>query len=40
MGDEARNHETLPETALMSEQSLAKDWMKPDEDKAWDYLSG
>ncbi len=25
-------------TALLSERSLAKDWLKPEEDKAWDYL--
>ncbi|NMB79584.1 MAG: SocA family protein [Methanomicrobiales archaeon] len=28
----------MPVTALMSERSLAKDWLKPEEDKAWDYL--
>lgn len=25
-------------TALLSERSLARDWLKPEEDKAWDYL--
>jgi len=25
-------------TALLSECSLAKDWLKPEEDKAWEYL--
>lgn len=28
----------MPVTALLSERSLAKDWLKPEEDKAWDYL--
>jgi len=27
-----------PETALMSERSLAKDWLNPEEDEARDYL--
>jgi hypothetical protein len=27
-----------PVTALLSEKSLAKDWLKPEEEKAWDYL--
>ncbi len=40
MSDELKNPKTLPETALMSELSLAKDWFKPEEDEAWDYLSG
>jgi hypothetical protein len=26
------------ETALLSEQSLAKDWLNPDEDEAWSHL--
>lgn len=26
------------ETALLSEQVLAKDWLKPDEEAAWAYL--
>jgi hypothetical protein len=26
------------ETALLSEQALAKDWLKPDEEAAWAYL--
>jgi hypothetical protein len=29
----------VSETALLSEQTLAKDWMKPEEDKAWSDLS-
>ncbi len=28
----------VPETALLSEQSLAEDWMKPEEDEAWSHL--
>jgi hypothetical protein len=27
-----------PITALLSEKSLAKDWLKPVEETAWDYL--
>ena len=27
-----------PVTALLSERSLARDWLKPEEDRAWDYL--
>lgn len=26
------------ETALLSERVLAKEWLKPEEDRAWDYL--
>jgi hypothetical protein len=26
------------ETALMSESTLAKDWLSPEEDKAWQHL--
>lgn len=28
----------IPVTALLSERALAKEWLKPEEDKAWDYL--
>ncbi len=28
----------VSDTALLSEQALAKDWMKPEEDKAWSDL--
>ena len=28
----------IPDTALLSEHSLARDWLKPEEDQAWDYL--
>ena len=27
------------ETALLSQQALAKDWMRPEEDEAWSHLS-
>jgi hypothetical protein len=27
------------ETALLSEQALAEDWLKPEEDKAWSHLA-
>ena len=28
----------IPETALLSEQSLAEDWNRPEEDEAWSHL--
>ena len=28
----------VSETALLSEQALAKDWDRPEEDKAWSHL--
>ena len=28
----------IPETALLSEESLARDWQKPEEDAAWSHL--
>jgi len=28
----------IPVTALLSERSLAKEWLKPEEDEAWNYL--
>jgi hypothetical protein len=28
----------VPETALLSEQSLADDWNRPEEDEAWSHL--
>ncbi len=37
-GNEAPVVREVPMTALMSERSLAKEWLKPEEDKAWDYL--
>jgi hypothetical protein len=30
--------EEISETALLSESSLAKDWLKPEEDEAWKNL--
>ena len=32
------NEVIFPVTALLSERSLAKDWLKPEEGTAWDYL--
>ena len=29
---------TVPVTARVSERALSKDWLKPEEDEAWDYL--
>ncbi len=34
--EEAAFH--VPETALLSEQSLAEDWNRPEEDAAWAHL--
>jgi hypothetical protein len=28
----------IPETALLSENALAEDWSRPEEDKAWSRL--
>jgi len=28
----------VPETALLSEQSLAEDWNRPEENEAWSHL--
>jgi hypothetical protein len=28
----------VPDTALLSEQALAKDWDQPEEDEAWSHL--
>jgi len=28
----------VPETAILGESSLKKDWLKPEEDDAWAYL--
>lgn len=30
--------DTPPETMLLSEASLAKDWLRPEEDDAWAYM--
>ena len=29
---------SIAETALLSESSLAEDWLRPEEDEAWSYL--
>jgi len=29
----------ISETALLSEESLAEDWNKPEEDQAWQHLA-
>ncbi len=29
---------TIPSAALLSEESLAKDWNRPEEDEAWSHL--
>ena len=29
---------SVSETALLSEQSLTKDWSRPEEDEAWSHL--
>ena len=29
---------SVPETALLSEQALAEDWNRPEEDAAWSHL--
>ena len=29
---------SISETALLSEQALAEDWDRPEEDKAWSHL--
>jgi hypothetical protein len=26
------------DTAILSEKVLAREWLKPEEDRAWDYL--
>jgi hypothetical protein len=28
----------IPETAFLSEQALAEDWLRPEEDAAWSHL--
>ena len=29
---------SLPETALLSQEALAKDWDRPEEEEAWSHL--
>ena len=35
---ENKSRRKIPETAVLSEASLAKDWLKPEEDEAWKNL--
>lgn len=30
--------QSIGETALLSENALAEDWLRPEEDEAWSYL--
>ena len=30
--------DSVPETALLSERALGRDWNRPEEDKAWAHL--
>jgi len=36
--EEAKPENLVAETALLSEEALAKDWSLPEEDEAWSYL--
>ena len=38
MEDEKILKKTIPETALLSEKSLAKTWLNKEEDEAWKDL--
>jgi len=35
---EERPAEQVPESALLSEDALARDWTRPEEDEAWAHL--
>lgn len=35
---EENSKEEIPETALLSEDALAEDWLRPEEDEAWLHL--
>ena len=35
---ENKSRNKISETAILSESSLAKDWLKPEEDEAWQDL--
>ena len=35
---EENSHIDLPETALLSEEALGEDWLRPEEDEAWLHL--
>jgi len=37
-GKEARVEAINDETMLLSENALAEDWLKPEEEEAWGYL--
>jgi hypothetical protein len=32
------SEDSLPETAILSEESLSRDWSKPEEEEAWKTL--
>ncbi len=34
----AKKPRVISETMLLSEEALAKDWLRPEEDKAWAHL--
>jgi len=34
----AKKPKIISETTLLSEEALAKDWLRPEEDKAWAHL--
>ena len=36
--DEDAGPEGIADTALLSEAALAKDWLRPEEDEAWEHL--
>lgn len=35
---EENSHDDVPETELLSEEALAEDWLRPEEDEAWLHL--
>ena len=39
LDDQFPGGELLNEAALLSESALAKDWLSPEEDKAWQHLA-
>jgi len=36
--DDQSSDGQLPETAVLSEESLSRDWSRPEEDEAWSHL--
>jgi hypothetical protein len=39
LGDDVTNEELLENTtAFLSQQALARDWLRPEEDEAWSHL--